>query len=190
MLFICLQNVPQVLIQIWFMSEYGTDEVVILSTVFSVISIVVAVFTVITQKVIIRNQSFVVIEFDVKEDSINRKMAKRINGIKKEIMTILGVHKRAVDIEQAHYLKNGGLHMKIYVDVIGNKLTYYRASMQKVIDSGAVAEMFRKHWKMQRVPVITALRCARMESDIELNSDTKMLISTMPTHESVRSRSM
>ena len=172
------------------MSEYGADEVVILSTAFSLISIIVAVVTVITQKLIMQNQSFVVIGFDVKEQCIRQRMARRMNGIKKDISVILGAHKRAINIEPGLYLSTGGFHLEVQVDVNENEEPDYKQTMQKAIDSGAVAEMFRIRWGLQNVPIISRLTCTQMATDIELNPDIKMLISSSQNHEKVSSQSM
>ncbi len=172
------------------MTEYGADEVVILSTAFSLISIIVAVFTVITQKAVMQNQSFIVIGFDVKDQCIRAKMARKINDVIKGISAILGVDKRAINIELGHFVSGGGIHLDIQVDVNGNVESEYRQSVQRAIDSGSVAELFQVQWRLRNVPIVSGLTCTQMAKDNELESDIKMLVSLTTMHEKVRSQSM
>eukprot|EP01083_Nonionella_stella_P184216 667962_1 len=60
-----LENIPQVAIQIWYLTTFGIDWTALLSTIFSLISIVVTVLTLCTQKTLIRNQQFAKISFNI-----------------------------------------------------------------------------------------------------------------------------
>lgn len=157
-----LQNLPQVALQIWYMTDQEPNEVAIISTVFSVLSIIVTVQTVMTQRMIMKKQSFMVIEFDVKCQSIKRGMERNVRKIKRDIASVFGVHQRAVDIEQGLYLSAGGFHLRLYVDVNENEGTDYGLKMQKAIDSGSLPQSFQKHWKLGAVPIITDLKCRRL----------------------------
>lgn len=123
--------------------------------------------TVLTQKLIIRHQSTVVIEFDVNDKEISPGMQRIVKGIQHDIAKILGVHHRAVEIEQGQLVAQRGFHMKIQVDSNQDELPQYQAGMQQAISSGHLDQIFMRHWKLTNNPSILVinLQCAFMEQD-------------------------
>jgi len=157
--------VPQIAIQIWYISCRSIDEVALLSAAFSLISIAVTILSVFTQRMILRKQSFVVIGFDVTGNSIEMGMTRKIRGIKKEISSVFAVHKRAVDIEQGLYLSAGRVHLELQIDVNEDGDGDLEQKMQNAIDNGTVAVIFQKRWKLECAPVISNLSCTNMGVD-------------------------
>ena len=172
----------------WYISKIRADPVIaIISALFSLISIVVTVFAVVTQKLIIKQQQFVIIQFDVFAPNLKRDMRRKINNIGAEIAAVLKVDRNAIDIEKAQYLGAGtagahstgnGFHFKMHVDVKRrdenashpagiergdqNEEINHRAALQRVIDNGAMPMMFKKYWKLQQIPVIQGLDVERV----------------------------
>ena len=89
---------------------------------------------------------------------------RRVKGIAKGISSILGVPEDAVEIERSQDLSVGGIGFVIEVDVNVDDNIDYQQLMQKAIDRGALAEMFRKYWKLEGVPVITGLECEMVQT--------------------------
>ena len=80
---------------------------------------------------------------------------------------ILEVHRSAVEIERAKELSAGGFRFMIEVDVNADENVDHQQVMKKAIDSGVLAELFRKYWKLQIVPVFSALDCKVMSAASE-----------------------
>ena len=183
------QNVPQVIIQMWYMSTNGVDDIALVSALFSLLSIVVTVFAVVTQKLIMKEQQFVIIQFDVLAPNLKSDMRRNINHIRNEIAAVLMVDKHAIDIEKAQYLGAGtagspsagnGFHFRMHVDVNsrdenatpssthsarnedGSEEINHRDALQKVIDNGSLPMIFKKYWKLQQIPVIQGLDVERV----------------------------
>ena len=108
-----------------------------------------------------------VIEFNVYGIGVKRIMTRRVKGIAKGISSILGVPEDAVEIERSQDLSAGGIGFVIEVDVNVDDHIDYKQLMQKAIDRGALAEMFKKYWKLEGVPVINGLECKVMSSSSE-----------------------
>ena len=157
------QNVPQLILQTIYISLFHLDAVAIVSALFSSISILVTALSVITQMMIMRKQSFMMIRFNVNGIGVKRMMTRRVKGIAKGISSILGVPEDAVEIERSQDLSAGGIGFVIEVDVNVYDNIDYQQLMQKAIDRGALAEMFRKYWKLEGVPVITGLECKMVQ---------------------------
>ena len=149
-------------------NEEYLNELAVISAVFSVLSIMVTIQTVITQRLIMSKQSFMVIEFDVKGQCIKRGMERKINGIKSEISSVLSVPGGAIDIEQGQYLSAGGFHMKMYVDSNENESNQYDKKLQEAIDNGMMALYFQKHWNLAAIPIITNMNNYRMGDEVEI----------------------
>lgn len=130
----------------------------------------VTVLTVITQMLIMKKQHFVEIRFNVNGIGLNKQMTRKVKGIAAAISQILGVHQSAIVIERAHDLSSGGFRFVIEVDVNMDEKVNHQQLMQKAIDRGALAEIFKKYWKLQQVPVFTELDCKMIgvESEIGL----------------------
>ena len=62
--------------------------------------------------------------------------------------------------------------MKMHVDINEDESTGYEQlneRMQKAVDRGAVAMMFKKYWKLQNMPIISDLNCKGSAEEIEMN---------------------
>ena len=159
---------PQVVIQTLYISMYQVDAVAIISTLFSSISIIVTVLTMFTQKSIMKKQSFMVIEFEVNGVGLKRGMERRANRIERWIAMILDAPLSSVDMEQGHFLSSGGFQLHIEVDVNKDESADYKKLIQEVIDNGSMADIFKKYWKVPKVPYFTNLRCDIVSKNVEM----------------------
>ena len=113
-----------------------------------------------------------VIHFNVNGIAVKRMMTRKVRGIATGIGSILGVPQDSVEIERSQDLSAGGIGFVIEVDVNVDDNIDYQQLMQKAIDRGALAEMFRKYWKMEGVPVITGLDCKMVQTALHQRLDT------------------
>merc|ERR1712154_465335 len=88
---ILLENLPQLVIQIWYTSRFSVEFVPIFSIVFSFVAIILTVLTLFTQRQILRNQQFVKIAFDVSGSGITKGLSARTTRIRSEIGELLGI---------------------------------------------------------------------------------------------------
>ena len=165
---------PQIVIQIWYMITISLDKVAMLSAAFSVISIAVTILTVMTQKRFLRKQSIVSIGFHIKERSLKNGNIRKIRGIKKEIISLFGAQKRSIDVERRQFLSADRIHLEFHVDINENENVDFQQKMQKAIDTGKIAVIFQKEWKLKGVPVISNLTCIRKSEIIEETVETSL----------------
>ena len=158
-----------------YISMFQADVVAVISALFSLISIIVTALSVITQLMILRKQSFMMIQFNVSGIGMKKRMTRKIKGIAAGIALILGVPQDATEIERSQDVSAGGFRFVIEVDVNVDDNIDYEELMQKAIDRGALAELCRKHWKLHKVPIITGLDCKMMctSSETEMRIDQK-----------------
>ena len=71
------------------MTKYKPNEVAVLSTVFSAISIVIAALTIITKELILKKQCLVVIKFEVSSQELVDGMERKMKGIIARLSPIL-----------------------------------------------------------------------------------------------------
>ena len=167
---------------------FKADAVAIVSALFSMISIMVTALTVITQIMIMKKQSFTVIQFAVNGMGLKKTMTRKVKGIAAGIAVILGVPQDAVEIERSQDLSAGGFGFVINVDVNVDDNIDYQQLMQKAIDRGALAELFRKNWKLQNIPVITSLDCKMMSTSSELQMIPIAESANMMIHNSIHKK--
>ena len=157
-----------------YISMFHLDAVAIGAALFSAISIIVTALTVITQMMIRRKQSFMMIQFKVNGIGLKKTMTRKVRGIAAGIASILGVHRSAIEIGRAQDLGVGGFQFVIEMDVNADHKVDYQGMMQKAINRGAFAEMFKECWKLQKVPVFSGLHCQMMSTTSELQMVDKV----------------
>eukprot|EP00483_Globobulimina_turgida_P005990 UN06000 len=120
---VVLENIPQLFIQVWYIfhssSSITFSGIVAVSMLFSVISIVIAVISMATQKKISYSQDSVNIQFDATGKCIigNIKRCKnRTKKIRSDISAVLGVTSNLLEITRPEQIPNGiKLNMNIFV---------------------------------------------------------------------------
>eukprot|EP01083_Nonionella_stella_P166877 559323_1 len=162
------ENIPQVGIQIWYLTTVGLDLTALLSIIFSLISIVTATLTICTQKILIRNQEFEKISFHISGEEIVPSVSNKIKGIKSKIGLLLGISRKLIEIPRAK-LVSGGLKFEIYLfinNIESNDLDYVRV-MNEALKNGKLMNIFQEEWDLTGTVNISNLEFEYIESRIQ-----------------------
>merc|ERR1719410_2666758 len=99
------------------MIRLDVDLIPIISAIFSLLSIVLTALTIITQKLVMKHQSIMMVTFDMRHKGMTRGLELRVRDVVKALAAILEVHSGSIEIEQGTYLNGGGFHMSVRVDI-------------------------------------------------------------------------
>ena len=109
---------PQLALQAWFLTfqAKGINGIVYASMSFSLLSIIISVASMASQKNIVKSQDFVTVEFDVLGRSImsnKKKCQNRVKAIQGAISSLLGLNERVLEIIRPTTVKKGlRVHIK------------------------------------------------------------------------------
>ena len=185
------QDIPQVLIQVAYLSLFTVDTVAATSAAFTVMSIMVTALTMLTQRMVMKNESLMMIQLDVRGEGISAGMELKMSFVQEKIASVLKVPVRAVAIEQGQFLNEGGVSgfcFKIEVDIDGVSTddVMFEGLIQSAIDNGNLAEAFHDQWKLPALPTVGGLKCTvQRGKEVEMSRMT----SGRPTTYSVNSKS-
>eukprot|EP01083_Nonionella_stella_P049259 131332_1 len=166
------ENIPQVGIQIWYLTTVGLDLTALLSIIFSLISIVTATLTICTQKTLIRNQEFEKISFHISGEEIVPSVSTKIKGIKSKIALLLGISRvKLIEIPRAKLVSGGtgGLKFEIYLfinNIESNDLDYAKV-MKEALENGKLMHIFQEEWDLTATVNISNLEFEYIESRIQ-----------------------
>eukprot|EP01084_Bolivina_argentea_P129062 228012_1 len=162
---VLLENCMQLILSLWYMLLLGRLEFIPLaSMIFSVISIIVAVITIILQKRIYKTQDYVYITIDITGQCIldNIKICEnRIKNIKSHLCTSsLGVSTQFVEIMKpfAGSIQNG-IQLQIHISYIHDKSNidvadHYYKRLDTAIKNGQLQQIIMDEWKLLTAPTI------------------------------------
>merc|ERR1712228_650900 len=165
---IMLENVPQLMLQTWYILQQQNDEsiIAISSAVFSAVSIIVTVLSMFMERSLIKSQEHTLISIDVCGQAMNyRKCKGRVNGIKKAISSMIGVDEGLMEMMKIETIQKG-LRIKIDLAVTNetSKKEKYSEILEKVQMNGSLAKMISDCWKLNNVPNVTSVKCRDFES--------------------------
>ena len=164
----CAQNVPQVALQVWYLSTVKAGDAVALSSIgFSLFSIVVAVLTIATQSKILARQACVCVSVDVTGSGLQPALKGRVKGIRSDVARLLMVDKYVVEVHRPRViLSGGGFHVELSLFVDRSEVAL-DSILRASVDNGCLAEMFARNWKLSSVPVVCNLRYKERGADQE-----------------------
>eukprot|EP01083_Nonionella_stella_P102330 291004_1 len=148
---VCLENIPQVVIQIWYLITVGMDWTALLSIISSITSIIVTALTICTQRTLIRNQQFAKISFNVCCKEMKPSVSTKINGVKTRIGLLLGINHKLIEIPRAklggvaHGLK---LNIYLFINDIDSKDLDYKTIIREALRNGQLMEIIREEWEL------------------------------------------
>eukprot|EP01083_Nonionella_stella_P191748 709484_1 len=155
---IMCENIPQVILQFVYWTISRTQSIiVVISMVYSGISILVTLITIYTQKRIIYMQQAVCIQFDVTGTSIAKHSAKlrnRFHGIQREISKLLGVDKAVIEVIRPMIIANG-IRIMLLIKVDGDvneHLVRFKTTMHDSDDTNnALFYAVKNGWDLEAV---------------------------------------
>ena len=168
------QNIPQLSLNIWFMVVYGFHDVAMASAIFAVISLMVTIMAICTQRDIHLYRQCVSVQFTVKGvPAKDRKLQLKTRGIAKEISSLLGLDDILVDIEQP---RGFIFKMHLYINGVQYKDVDYKSLMENAVSGGTLGEIIRNQWKLQKVPAIADFKYEEIQSEFQLMNVVEIFV--------------
>ena len=165
---VLLENVPQFGLQIYLLIVDGGSDIVCISMTFSVLSIIISILTMISQRSIVRTRDFVSVEFDVKGAMIVSNMEKCKNlrdKLQLQMSSLVGIEKELVEIIKPKQIKQG---IKLIINFHINNTRAIDMNIAKDITeaykSGQIANIIKDSWKLASAPNVENLKCSKHES--------------------------
>eukprot|EP01083_Nonionella_stella_P150163 477904_1 len=139
------------------------------SMTYSAISILLACFTIYTQKKTLDAQAVLMVEFDVNSADIqsNRKILQnRTHVLRSEMSGIIGVSKNVIVVNRCKMAQNKGLRVWITMKVVD--VAKHSKDVETTINanakSGNLAAAVQKAWGLQALPSIGNVKVTMSES--------------------------
>ena len=148
-----LENVPQLILQIWYIRElHGFENAItVASLIFTSISIFVSILSLCVLKQIVYDQDAVLIEFMVKGQMIvsRAKNTSRRWVLQEQLGTILGLNKNLIEVERPQKIAGG---VKVCLNIRINdgdaRKKDLEELMRKAMHSGQLAQTMNECWDL------------------------------------------
>eukprot|EP01084_Bolivina_argentea_P320526 556154_1 len=166
---VLVENIPQLALQILLLISYGgTSDIVYISMTFSILSIVISVLSMVSQRNIIRSRDYVCVAFDVTGPMIVNNMNKcrnRVSKLQIQLASLLGVQRGLVEITRPEAIKKG---VRVRANIFVNNAKAIDMNIEKEMNqsnqSGELAEMVQISWELSKVPLIGTVKYSKYES--------------------------
>ena len=149
------QNLPQLVIQIWYTTKIGVEFLPIFSIIFSFLSIILTFLTLCTQRKIIQNQEFVKIFFDVQGDDIKPGLAAKTKVIRSELSALLGINRNLIEIAQPQRISKG-LQFEVYLMI--NDADHKDLDYKSIINEQELLKVIKGAWEVTKPTDIKSLQ--------------------------------
>eukprot|EP01084_Bolivina_argentea_P062224 113762_1 len=178
---VLLENVPQVLLQCWFLyslKEFD-DPITISSIVFSLISIIVSVLSMLMQKSLTNSQGYVEITMKVTGTPVtqNAKNCKTMKQkLSKDLAAAVGGHSSAVEIIKPTAIPGGfAVTLNFYFGDL--KGSFYKIKYAEILlaaqNDGGLQEIFKQGWKLKDTPIVEIISHHEVQSKVEQKRSKK-----------------
>ena len=167
---VLLENIPQLGLQIYLLinGESANDFVLYVSMTFSILSIVVSILSMISQRSIARSRDYVSIEFDAKGSNIISNMSQchnRKHGLQTQMASLLGIQRNLIEVIRPRQVQQG-LHVTINLYI--NNARAIDMNIEKEINkyksSGQLANIMKESWNLSSPPMIENVKYTKHES--------------------------
>ena len=170
-----MENIPQLLLQIYLLTQSGSDsissnQIVYISMGFSILSIIISLLAMISQRDIVRSRDYVSIEYDVKGPMVVDKLKQcrnRRNKLQLQISSLIGVERNLVEIVKPDQIKQG---LRVCVNFHVNNTRAIDLSMENEMKSaqlsGELGNIMKEVWELSDVPKIENIKYVKHDSKI------------------------
>ena len=176
---VLLENIPQLGLQIYLLMQNSTsNEIVYISMAASIMSIIISVLSMISQRSVIRSRDYVSVEFDVKGAVIvsNINQCKNLKSkLQLQMSSLVGIEQELVEIVKPEQIKHG---LRIMINFHINNTRAIDLSIETDIDkaqsTGEIANIMKESWNLSSSPTIENVKCSRHESK-DRRDNTKVI---------------
>eukprot|EP01083_Nonionella_stella_P261123 889472_1 len=174
---VLLENLPQLFLQSLFLASLGRldDWITLSSITFSLLSIIVSMLSMITQRSISRGQSTVSISMSVTGTAVLSKMnncMRMKSKLIKEISSFVGASQSITEVVKPSHIKHG-VQATVKFNVSDSDKDYFQTLVEAQA-SGKLQKIFENAWDLSDVPVIDNLQQSVVQSKRE-RLDTERL---------------
>jgi len=167
---VMLENVPQLCIQGVFLWNEGISDVIAVSSaIFSAVSIIVAVTSVVTEKQILDGSGYAAVALTVSGPEIVAKaysFRMRVLRIRDQLASVLGLPSPQIIEMEKPKVVPGGLRLSFFVHLnhINSRDIDYRAILKESIESLRLNRIIGSCWGMQQTPTVSDFTFTAEES--------------------------
>ena len=147
------QDVPQLILQIYYISQYDADSVVLSSIIFSSLSVFATILSIFEQRKLLRNQQGVLIQFKVNGlTAKHHRLQLKTKKIRRDLAILLGVDENVVEIEKPISFK---FRIMLKINDVFYKDLDYKSIIDKAVSDGNLVETLQRNWNLntQRLTV-------------------------------------
>eukprot|EP01084_Bolivina_argentea_P213362 362385_1 len=163
------ENVPQITIQLWYLSRNDIDMISLLSIIFSFASIIITILTLCTQKKIIQHQQITRINFDVRSNDIYHALCRKTNAIKNDIASRLGISAHLIEILQPK--PRNIITFSFEINLYGSNIDL--KSIQKSVRKRMLSDIIQEKWELNKYVRVLNLVIENDTSEVELVAHLK-----------------
>ena len=143
------------------------NEIAISSMIFSLISIIVTIISMITKTQILDSQGYAAVKFCV-TGSVSNKLDECRNKTKKiaeRVSDALGLDKELIEVQRPKKIPYGlQMRFEIHLNHIKSRDINYEKELINLYENGALAEILKKSWDLEIVPEISSFEFKVNES--------------------------
>ncbi len=172
---ILFENCPQLVLSVWYIVILERPEIIpIAAIIFSLISIIVTIISMILHKQIYKTQDYVHIVMDITGEDVmsNMKFCKnRMKNIKLYLcQSVLGVNEKSVQFQKPFSgSARKGVQLQIYISYIHDKANInpadnYEDLLNIATDNGMLHKVIQEEWRLSNEPEIGNLLCKFIRS--------------------------
>eukprot|EP01083_Nonionella_stella_P114118 337062_1 len=167
---VLLENIPQLCLQCFFVYSSGAldDLITISSIIFSILSIIVSILSMATQRSISRGQGTVSIFMNVTGSVVTAKASscKRVKRkLIKELSTLVGVSQNITEVVKPIHIKQG-FQVTVQFNVADSEQDFHRTLVEAEA-SGELATIFKRAWDLSGDPMVSVVKQSVTQSKRE-----------------------
>ena len=136
--------------------------------IFSLISIIVIILSMIIEKNVLNSQGHAMVEFDVTGSTIganSHQFRNKTKQIRNQISNKLGLNERLIEILKPRKIPNG---LRFTINIHLNRISVRDNDYEKLLDeaqkNGSLGEIFQNSWDLQSVPNVSNIEFMVNES--------------------------
>ena len=147
----------------------------IASVSFSLISVIVTILAIKTQRGVFANRQSILIQFTVIGLSAkDRHLQTRTMEISRDIADLLKLHHKLVEIEQP---RGFAIRVNVYMNNVQYSDVDYESVLRDAVSDGTLSEIIGNNWKLNRVPGIKDFTYTEKQSDAQKENTVLILAS-------------
>ena len=161
MCLVYIQNIPQLIIQGWYVlnNEGFENSIAIFSALFSAISIIVSILGMFMQQSLMKTEEFISVKMNISGKQIVSRLARykgRVARIQQSIAALIEVDANLIEIHKLESIEDGlSMRMDIHVE-IERKYSELLAAAQL---NGKLAKIFMDCWRLKGALIVSDVKC-------------------------------